>query len=306
MQKGKGRFRAQSALEYLQTYGIAIIILIIILLVLFKLNVFDIGSLSPRALAGSCQVSRPYGSNTTVGMQLKGICSGELPKFVATFTNQNWYMDAINFSSLVVNSQMSLSFWAYVLPTSPISNWQDYAGISPISSSSRWRVLCCQRTESGNAKLRISKWCWRDYTINGGLISTFKWHYFALTYNGVALSCYMDGKLVASTTASGYITNSMINFSVGYVGGTTRQYANGSIADVQFYNTSLTANEVQALYTGGIGGPPIVLKNLVGWWPLNGDFIDYSGNSESGVREGSPLVGGTAFTNQWLNGYTVP
>jgi hypothetical protein len=55
------------------------------------------------------------------------------------------------------------------------------------------------------------------------------------------------------------------------------------LANVQVYNTSLDASQVLALYQEGIGGAPVNPQYVVGWWPLNGDAIDYSGNNNNGA-----------------------
>ena len=75
-------------------------------------------------------------------------------------------------------------------------------------------------------------------------------------------------------------------------------YFAGMIADLQIYNTSLDYASVNALYQEGIGGAPIDLQNLVGWWPLNGNANDYSGNGNDGVPTN------VVFTSSWINGYT--
>jgi hypothetical protein len=74
----------------------------------------------------------------------------------------------------------------------------------------------------------------------------------------------------------------------------------GSIADVQVYNTTFDANAVQYLYLEGIGGVPISPQYLVGWWPLNGDAIDYSGNGDNGVPTN------IIFNGTWTQSYTAP
>ncbi|MEM3781909.1 MAG: hypothetical protein QXT43_03045, partial [Candidatus Micrarchaeaceae archaeon] len=48
----------------------------------------------------------------------------------------------------------------------------------------------------------------------------------------------------------------------------------------------------------GIGGAPINLQNLVGWWPLNGNANDYSGNGNNGVPSN------VVFVSNWYSGYT--
>ncbi|MEM3781866.1 MAG: hypothetical protein QXT43_02815, partial [Candidatus Micrarchaeaceae archaeon] len=61
-----------------------------------------------------------------------------------------------------------------------------------------------------------------------------------------------------------------------------------------------SASEIQALYQEGIGGAPIDLQNLVGWWPLNGNANDYSGNGNNGVPTN------VTFVSNWYSGYTPP
>ena len=75
---------------------------------------------------------------------------------------------------------------------------------------------------------------------------------------------------------------------------------NGMISNVQLYNTSLSANQIQAMYTSGIGGVPIVLNNLVSWWQLNGNANDYGGSQYNGAPSG------VVFTTSWKSSYTAP
>jgi len=85
----------------------------------------------------------------------------------------------------------------------------------------------------------------------------------------------------------------------GY-GGAISEVMNGSISNVQIYNASLSQAEIAALYDEGIGGAPIDLQNLVGWWPLNGNANDYSGNDNNGVPSG------VTYTSNWYSGYSAP
>jgi hypothetical protein len=99
-------------------------------------------------------------------------------------------------------------------------------------------------------------------------------------YNGVlqpTVSCSICGSW------SGAISYTGSEFNIGMQSGLGR-YFNGKIADVQIYNASLSAIEIQGLYAEGIGGAPTRLQNLVAWWPLNGDANDYGGNGNKGVQ----------------------
>lgn len=46
--------------------------------------------------------------------------------------------------------------------------------------------------------------------------------------------------------------------------------------------------------------PPDAVQYVVGWWPLNGNANDYSGNENQGT--GTKL----SYTQQWENGYVQP
>ncbi|MGC9205248.1 MAG: hypothetical protein ACP5FN_03170, partial [Candidatus Micrarchaeia archaeon] len=72
-------------MEYLMTYGWAILIIAVVLGALFQLGIFNANNFAPKAPPGSCQVFRPNGPDTTSFINLEGICSGELPQYVAYF-----------------------------------------------------------------------------------------------------------------------------------------------------------------------------------------------------------------------------
>ena len=70
------RIRLQSAMEYLMTYGWAILIIAVVLGALFQLGVFNSTNFAPRSAAGD-----PAGSVKVLqgSINLEGICSGEIP-----------------------------------------------------------------------------------------------------------------------------------------------------------------------------------------------------------------------------------
>ncbi|MDE1762608.1 MAG: hypothetical protein KGH78_05500, partial [Candidatus Micrarchaeota archaeon] len=57
----------------------------------------------------------------------------------------------------------------------------------------------------------------------------------------------------------------------------------GQLGNMQVYNSQLTANQVLQLYNQGISSLPLPNNALVGYWPLNGNANDYSGNGNNGV-----------------------
>ena len=112
---------------------------------------------------------------------------------------------------------------------------------------------------------------------------------------------YIDGHQVNSAQYSGsmyYQYPTPLNIGQGASGGAP--YFNDAIANVQVYNVSFSQPEVTALYQEGIGGAPIDPNHIVGWWPLNGNVQDYSGNGNQGTATG------VTYTSTWTNGYAQP
>ena len=73
------------------------------------------------------------------------------------------------------------------------------------------------------------------------------------------------------------------------------QWQVGECPGLQYH--PLPANEIKAQYIRGIGGAPIRPQSLIGWWPLNGDTKDYSGNGNDGVPANM------VYTSSWVSGY---
>src|SRR5487761_2388999 len=102
--------RSQSAMEYLMTYGWAILIVAVVLGALFQLGVFSNSSLTPKAQPGSCKVLRPNGPGTTVFINLAGVCTGQLPQFVGSFDGVSSYI-TLPSSSEVTGNRITVAIW---------------------------------------------------------------------------------------------------------------------------------------------------------------------------------------------------
>jgi len=104
----KSPAKAQSAMEYLMTYGWAILIISIVLAALFQLGVFNPMAFAPKAQPGPCQVFRPDGPGTISFINLEGVCSGELPQYVGQLSSD--YIQLPTSAQLYSNS-FSWSLW---------------------------------------------------------------------------------------------------------------------------------------------------------------------------------------------------
>ncbi len=279
--------KAQSAMEYLMTYGWAILIIAVVLGALFQLGVFNAGTFAPRAPPGACQVFRPNGPNTASLVNLEGVCSGELPQYVASLSSSGVIIVS-PVPSQLEPLQVSIAVWF---------EEQSYDSCYPTEGAgvTYTQGYLLLQTCSGNLGVTIGSGTEKYVNINSGLPSTGKWHQEVATFDGTNIALYIDGQQVNTGTSAAMTYSGVTQFLVAS-GASPGLFE----ANLQVYNTSLSSSEVSALYAEGIGGAPLKLQNLVGWWPLNGNANDYSGNNNNGVPSG------VTYTSQWTSGYTTP
>ena len=113
-----------------------------------------------------------------------------------------------------------------------------------------------------------------------GTVPLDTWTFITLTYNGVDVNMYLNGRLDSSQAAAAPQTPTFMK--IGSRSWTTG-FFEGSMSNIQLYNTSLSSNQVKQLYARGIEGLPVPNNGLVGWWPLNGNGNDYSGQENTGT-----------------------
>ncbi len=123
----------------------------------------------------------------------------------------------------------------------------------------------------------------------GGSSSTYanvsysKWQNIIGTYNytnGI-MDLYLNGVLV-DTVKNNPISRISGAIYIGYFPN-SNNYFNGSIANVQIYNESLSPSTISSLYYSGLNGEPISESGLVGWYPLNGNPNNYYNYSNNGT-----------------------
>jgi len=289
----KASAKAQSAMEYLMTYGWAILIISVVLAALFQLGVFNPMTFAPKAPPGACQVFRPNGPYTTSFINLEGMCSGVLPQYVASFTSNSFIRGSglpISGSSWTISAWVDGSSYAliYEQNNGPAGNEPSCDEFALSGSSLNTFNNTPQATFTSGPKPNI----WQMITVTGSGGSS-----------GTA-SLYINGQFITSNSINTQVkTGTGWGWGIGLwafcsgVGGLYR----GLISNEQIYNTSLSANEIQALYLEGIGGAPIDLQHLVAWWPLNGNANDYSGNGYNGQ-----YIQNVNFVSNWYSGYTPP
>ncbi|MCL4404389.1 LamG domain-containing protein, partial [Candidatus Marsarchaeota archaeon] len=123
-----------------------------------------------------------------------------------------------------------------------------------------------------------------DLECNDGPV-TGEWYQFGASWNNKTKqqTIWVNGVANCTRTSSGYeVTNEPLYLLDGAGSWDGGAYADGYVSNIQLYNKALGANQIMALYQEGIGGAPIALPNLEGWWPLNANLNDYSGNGYDG------------------------
>ncbi len=286
-------FRNQSAMEYLMTYGWAILIVAVILGALWSLGIFSAATFTPKVPPGSCRVFRPGGYASTQNIALTGECSGVLPQFVAQFNGKSSWISDNSISSLLPSggAARTLTFWfqpsavpgnTVLVATDAGYSLFDYGCVSALQPG------CSDAGVGRYFAIRATPTEFRLDTETCGAPSNpyafnTAWQFGAvvITQDSNTIKFYHNGNADGAPTLICQI--STVAGLGATIGAGRWGYYNGSIANVQIYNTSLSSDQVQYLYQRGIGGAPIALRNIVGWWPLNGDANDYSGLNNNGA-----------------------
>ena len=291
--------RAQSAMEYLMTYGWAILIIAVVLGALFQLGVFNANNFAPKAPPGACYVVRIGGT-----VSLEGECQGELPEFVANFNGANSQVSITRYPTI---SQSAFTITGWVLLTqfnssNGLQGWwanstwhstvglQSYPNAYPGASSGGFTLFFHNATSGAGPG-------------TGSFTASFrKWYFVAETGNGITMNMYVNGASAGTANYFGPFGN-MNHIVIGayYAGASgAGNVMNGSEANIQVYNTTLSQAEINASYAEGIGGAPVKPQNLVGWWPLNGNANDYSGNNDDGTATD------ITYSGSWASQYSGP
>ncbi len=276
----RGNMKAQSAMEYLMTYGWAILIIAIVLVALFSLGVFNSSNFSPRAQPGSCEVLRNSAQTSLVGQ-----CNGMLPEYVATFSNVSTIQNITikNMPAIAPSTGDSFTITLWIKPVST-------ANFGGVAIWSYYFQIGWSTDFSPNGV----NWLQSNILAPGGT-----WSFLTVEETvGKSASIYLNGVLTGNTTNYVSYVQPVQPVLIGSYVRTDRYL--GSISNVQIYNTSLSNSSIQALYKEGIGGAPININNLIGWWPLNGNANDYSGNGNNGVPTN------VTYTSAWTSGYSAP
>jgi hypothetical protein len=296
----KKNIKSQTAIEYLVTYGWAILIIVIVISIFIYSSFFSNASNKIYVIPGECSVYRPTVSTGILQPSMKGLCNNAPPEYVAQFIGQGFISSLI---PIIPEGTNSITFTMWFNGANTAMSNPPYADPNLLSYGAESSCNPGQPADIyiNNHQVNINWWC-------GGIsipmtVQNNTWYFIAYSWNGLVASGFGGfGNLFINSTASEINSISASGIAIGTYGGA--QTGNGPfvgyISNLQIYNSSLSPSEIQVLYQEGIGGAPINLNHLIAWYPLDGNPYDYSGYGNNGTAIN------VIFVSNWQSGYTAP
>jgi len=241
---------------------------------------------NPMSLSPAPVAYYPLGDQDSFNGADYLVPNSSLKDYVFDFDGSNDYIDCGNDSSLNVStSNYSLSFWIKTTSTTNLV----------VCEKGSNDELAIQTYTSGNIR-----WAGiNSFETSGVNVSDGNWHHLVFVADSSSAFIYIDKNLNAT---GGNKIKSSSNTDSFYIGSRAGLYGfNGSISNVQVFNTALPAtgsNSVETLYNNG---SPLTsmsgFTSLQGWWKLDASATydsstttwsipDDSSNSNTGTSSG--------------------
>ena len=210
------------------------------------------------------------------------------------FDGSNNLINCGNDSSLAFTSDVSASAWIKTTePTGAIIG-KVYYRFEINNSRISWSVY---RTTSIGVFLNSTS-----------IVSDGKWHHIVVTHEaGGNARVYVDGQLEATATANTSILASTQDFFIGRRSATHSRIMDGSISNVQVWNTALTdggisvgsiaGGQIAELYNNGQPSTT-AFGSPVSWWKLDtggSTITDYGSGGNNGTNNGAAKVGSNVY-----------
>jgi hypothetical protein len=253
------------------------------------------------------------GSFRFVSQNMQQTVPNNTARFLATgFSHADGSYMAVNniknYADVLTTGSFTITAW---IKLNSCTGWESVAGDS--SASTGFQFYACTDAAALEYVLLVGGQIvkWTGYGGNG--LPSFPlntWEMVTAEYNGSTgqVTVYLDNTTADSAMLSAHLNLAQsVPFDIGNSYSSGEAYAlNGSMANVQLYSVPLSKKEVSMLYNSGIYGMPRPNDGLVGWWPLNGNANDYSGNGNNGTENATTyeyLVNPSAIPS--LNSYGV-
>ena len=237
------------------------------------------GSVAIKYTEPSQILPGPYFSKGTVA----SVLSKSNPNLVGNFSNTSQIQTKGGYAA---PSALTITMWIKLTHYDTVSA----IAISAISSiSESGNNGCCNwRLGPRTNGLFFDPGFWGDLT-QGWTINYNQWYLLTMTLTNVTGHENLYAIYLNKTS---YVSGSAISSALGippveYIdigsGQGSAPSLSGNIADMEIYGSALSVAQVSKLFDEGVGGAPISNAGLIGWWPLDGNPNDYSGNGNNGV-----------------------
>ena len=208
-----------------------------------------------QPLDGNANDYGTYGTNTVSANIIYKTQSSNPPYITPSQNGYGIYFNGqtskivINNPAQLSSSGFSVSAWAYPVGSSSSPN----SGQEVIGENNAYRLMF-----DGNGNNDVEFY----YFIGGSFKSVIynsalplnSWSMLTGTFNGISLNLYVNGIPVNSVSVSGSVptaTNPTV-MGASDVSPFNSDFFNGTIADMQLYNTALSAEDVAQLYGAGM------------------------------------------------------
>ncbi|MGC8941021.1 MAG: hypothetical protein ACP5JY_03230, partial [Candidatus Nanoarchaeia archaeon] len=203
------------------TYGWAILIIAVVLGALFQLGVFNANNFAPKAPPGSCQVFRPNGPGTTSFINLEGICSGELPQYVAQFNGQSSYISGTMKNIFPITE----TAWIYPKPPSPT----DWFGIMSIDGGD-WESFVASSEgllqpqyqkasyEGGADVCKSGSLLWSNSSVTlctPNTVNFYTWNFVVFSVNGTSMRACINMRCTSKSISIGGPIQAVSSWNIG-------------------------------------------------------------------------------------------
>jgi glucose/arabinose dehydrogenase len=206
------------------------------------------------------------------------------------------YLESIKFADDRVNpEQFSISFWIKWIPDEENSYGHVISHSSPYTKQG-WHIDMSGMPDGSSETVNLE-----IYNSNGDLFRSTEvavppntFTHVVGTFDGSTIRIFKDGILHGTTKFNGYVTDPEVPLKIGagaYC--VTCNMWSGIIDDFQYYNKSLTENEVKDIFYNRTASDNLT-PSLIGHWTFDGSLNDISGYDNHGIM--ITLLGSMVFT----------
>ncbi|MCA9398346.1 MAG: hypothetical protein KC618_01265, partial [Candidatus Omnitrophica bacterium] len=205
-----------------------------------------------------------------------------------TFDGSNDYININNFSRHIVNSNFTLSVWAYV--NTGASGHDGFIGMRNGSDADAYIL---RLTGTSNLECRMKTSSEQDTLTATNVVNFDTWQHYAFTYDGSFIRCYVDGTEVG--TALAHTEDLSVATQALHLGndgdsGLTREL-DGYVDDARVYNRALSDAEIAILANGNNPSLAVGEVTLQDDLDVDGDLVLFTGTMDTGANRAIALQG---------------